>query len=103
MLAGLAVMAVGVTLLLAGPWPRAIEPTVSARQRERAWWRALWWPLVPAIVAVSVLIGWAIMEPAESRSSAAGLGALVRADQVRDAQHMAAHPSLDLITFSTFR
>ena len=29
-------------------------------------WRALWRPVIPAVLMVSVLLGWAIMEPAQS-------------------------------------
>ncbi len=65
-LAGLMIITVSLTLLATGPWPRSIEPKVSARQWERASWRALWWPSVPVVVVISVLIGWAIMEPANS-------------------------------------
>src|ERR671936_1051903 len=31
-----------------------------------ATWRALWWPSVPVVAVISVLIGWAIVEPAIS-------------------------------------
>ena len=65
-LAGLAVTTVGVTLLTSGFWLRRITPPASARQWERAAWRALWRPVVPAVLVVSVLLGWAIMEPSQS-------------------------------------
>ena len=65
-LVGLMVSAVGVTLLAGAPWLRVIEPTASARAWERASWRALWWPTIPALVVVSILVGWALMEPAQS-------------------------------------
>ena len=65
-LVGLMVSAVGVTLLAGAPWLRTIAPTASARQWERASWRALWSPIIPAVVVVSVLVGWALMEPAQS-------------------------------------
>lgn len=65
-LAGLMVSAIGLTLLAVAPWLRTIEPTVSARQWERASWRTLWWPIIPTVAVVSVLLGWAIVEPAQS-------------------------------------
>ena len=65
-LAGLVVTAVGLTLFAAGPWPRRVEPSASARQWERASWRALWRPMVPAVVVVSILLGWALVEPDQS-------------------------------------
>ena len=65
-LAGLTVTTIGTSLLMAGFWPQRIDPSISAREWERASWRAVWVPLVPAVLVVSVLVGWAIMEPAES-------------------------------------
>lgn len=66
MLAGLTLTSVGVTLLTAGFWSRRITPPASAQQWERTLWRALWRPVMPAVLMVSVLVGWAIMEPAQS-------------------------------------
>lgn len=67
LLAGLVVAAAGVTLFMAGLSRRTVnDPTVSARRWERLSWRTLWWPMVPVVVASSILIGWAIIEPAES-------------------------------------
>ena len=65
-LAGLVIATVGLTLLVAGLWSPSVKALMSARQWERASWRALWSPLVPAVVMVSVLVGWALVEPAES-------------------------------------
>jgi Zn-dependent protease with chaperone function len=65
-LAGLMVITVSLTLLATGPWPRSVEPRISARQWERASWRGLWSPSVPVVLVISVLIGWAIVEPANS-------------------------------------
>ena len=65
-LAGLTLTSVGVTLLTAGFWSQQITPPASAQHWERALWRALWRPAIPAVVMVSVLVGWAIMEPAQS-------------------------------------
>jgi hypothetical protein len=65
-LAGLLIITVGLTLLAAAPWPRPITPRRSAREWEVATWRALWWPSVPVVAVISILIGWAIVEPAIS-------------------------------------
>jgi hypothetical protein len=65
-LAGLLIIIVGLTLFAAGPWPRPISPRRSAREWEMAAWRALWWPSVPVVAVISILIGWAIVEPAIS-------------------------------------
>ena len=65
-LAGLLIITVGLTLLAAAPWPRPIDPRRSAREWELATWRELWWPSVPVVTVISILIGWAIVEPAIS-------------------------------------
>jgi hypothetical protein len=65
-LAGLLIITVGLTLLAVAPWPRPITPRRSGREWEVATWRALWWPSVPVVAVVSILIGWAIVEPAIS-------------------------------------
>jgi hypothetical protein len=87
-LAGLLIITVGLTLFASAPWPRRILPKRSAREWELAMWRALWWPSVPAVAVISILIGWAIVEPAMSDEplpfsglvmSAAFLGLWVRA------------------------
>jgi hypothetical protein len=65
-LAGLLIITVTVTLLGVAPWPTPIRQKSSARQWELAAWRALWWPGVPVVGVSSVLIGWAIVEPAVS-------------------------------------
>jgi hypothetical protein len=65
-LAGLVIITVGLALFGAAPWPTPIRPKDSAREWELATWRALWWPSVPVVVVISVLIGWAIVEPAMS-------------------------------------
>ena len=65
-LAGLLIITAGLTLLGAAPWPPSIKPRLSARHWEQAAWRALWCPIVPVVGVISVLIGWAIMEPATS-------------------------------------
>jgi hypothetical protein len=65
-LAGLLIIMVGLTLLGVAPWPTPIRPKRSAREWEQATWRTVWWPSVPVVAIVSVLIGWAIVEPAMS-------------------------------------
>jgi len=65
-LAGLVIAGVGATVLVAGVWPQTVGEPGSARGWERILWRALWRPMLPAVVVTSILIGWAIMEPAES-------------------------------------
>lgn len=65
-LVGLTLTIVGVTLFAGGVWSRRVTPPGSAREWERTLWRALWRPVIPAVLMVSVLLGWAIMEPAQS-------------------------------------
>ena len=65
-LAGLTLTIVGLTLFAGGVWSRRVTPPCSARQWERTLWRALWRPVIPAVLMVSILVGWAIMEPAQS-------------------------------------
>jgi hypothetical protein len=65
-LAGLLIITVGLTLFGVAPWPTPIRPRRNAREWELAAWRALWWPSVPVVAIISVLIGWAIVEPAMS-------------------------------------
>lgn len=64
-LGGLLIITVGLTLFGAAPWPTRIHPTRNARW-EVVLWRAVWWPVVPIVAVISVLIGWAIVEPAVS-------------------------------------
>lgn len=63
LLALLAFAILGPAVLVAGAWPQRHERASSARQWERATWRAVWMPVVPAAVALSMLLGWAAMEP----------------------------------------
>src|SRR5690348_1128390 len=65
-LAGLVLTTVGATFFVTAPWPGRVDMSVSARDGEHACWRRLWLPVIPALLVVSVLIGWALMEPAES-------------------------------------
>ena len=47
--------------------PGLLPSAVSAREggvaRERSTWRCLWAPLVPAVLALGVLVGWRLQEP----------------------------------------
>jgi hypothetical protein len=65
-LAGLVLTTVGATLFVTAPWPGRAHIAASARDCEQACWRRLWLPVIPAILVVSVLIGWALVEPSES-------------------------------------
>ena len=66
LLALLAFAILGPAVLVAGAWPQCQGYASSARQWERAAWRALWMPIVPAAIALSMLLGWAVMEPANA-------------------------------------
>lgn len=66
LLAFLAFAIVGPAVLVAGAWPQRYEHASSARQWERAAWRAVWMPVVPAAIALSMLLGWAVVEPADA-------------------------------------
>ncbi len=66
LLAFLAFAIVGPAVLVAGAWPQRYEHASSARQWERATWRAVWMPVVPATIALSMLLGWAAVEPANA-------------------------------------
>lgn len=56
----------GPALVAAAAWPRRHERPGSARQWEHAAWRAVWMPLLPAAIALFLLLGWVIVEPAEA-------------------------------------
>ena len=66
LLAFLAFAIVGPSVLVAGAWPQRYGHASSARQWERATWRAVWMPVVPAAIALSMLLGWAAVEPANA-------------------------------------
>ncbi len=45
-------------------WLPGLLPTVGGgRDDERSAWRRLWAPLVPAVLALGVLVGWRLQEP----------------------------------------
>jgi hypothetical protein len=69
----------GPAVFVAGAWPQRHRQASSARRWERATWRAVWTPVVPAAIALSMLLGWAAMEPANAEPLPApliGLSAL---------------------------
>ena len=43
-----------------------VRPKANAREWERCAWHTLWWSCVPVVAVVSVLVGWAFVEPAIS-------------------------------------
>ena len=53
----------GPTLVAFGWWPAGEDDLGDALRLERRRWRRLWVPLLPALVGVGVLAGWAVMEP----------------------------------------
>lgn len=53
----------GPTLVAFGWWPAGEDDLGDALALERRRWRRLWVPLLPALVGVGVLAGWAVMEP----------------------------------------
>ena len=65
-LAALTLAVAGPALLTGAAWPQRNEQPTSARQSERVAWRALWMPVLPAAIAVWMLLGWATMEPRDA-------------------------------------
>lgn len=63
-LAVLVVALTGLTLQLGARWPGA-DSTIagSARQAERHCWQRLWLPLVPMVLVLFAIAGWAACEP----------------------------------------
>ena len=59
----LALLGTGPLLLLAGIGWYQSSDTASARDLERACWRALWIPLLPVAIVLFALVGWALLEP----------------------------------------
>ena len=53
----------GTTLLACGWWPAVHLQSGSARALERSTWRRIWLPIVPALMVVAALCGWALVEP----------------------------------------
>lgn len=53
----------GVTLMACGWMPAGSDRAGSARRFERAAWRRLWMPVVPALLVAAWLCGWALAEP----------------------------------------
>lgn len=50
-------------------WGSAPNRRTSAGANEGVCWRRLWTPLAPGVLAISVLIGWALQEPDRSDES----------------------------------
>jgi hypothetical protein len=48
---------------LPGLLPTTVAGRASGVARERSTWRRLWAPLVPAVLALGVLVGWRLQEP----------------------------------------
>lgn len=58
------VMLVGGLLLQAfASWPWPTPAAAIPAELERASWRRLWYPVVPALIVAAWLCGWALMEP----------------------------------------
>jgi hypothetical protein len=53
----------GVMVLACGWWPAREASGGSARHLERLRWRQIWLPLVPALIVIAWLSGWALAEP----------------------------------------
>ncbi|MBV8851978.1 MAG: hypothetical protein JOZ93_07260 [Sinobacteraceae bacterium] len=53
----------GLVLQLFAAWPGSAAGSSAARQRERALWFALWWPVAPALTVAAWLCGWALSQP----------------------------------------
>src|SRR5215471_8634601 len=53
----------GTTLLACGWWPAVHLQSGSARALERITWGRIWLPIVPALMVVAALCGWALVEP----------------------------------------
>jgi len=59
----LACVLCGPALVVAGALTLRLRPPGAAREHERAAWRRLWFPVVPAALILAFLIGWALQEP----------------------------------------
>ncbi len=65
----LSLVLVGGLNVACGAWlPGGLEPAglprlASAREAERKAWRSLWAPLVPGMLVLAFLLGWALQEP----------------------------------------
>jgi len=58
------IVLIGGTMLLAcGWWPACNATAGSARRLERLAWRAVWLPVVPALLIAAWFCGWALVEP----------------------------------------
>lgn len=64
----LAMILCGPALFACGWWPSRDADDADALALEARRWRRLWLPLLPALVAVGALTGWALVEPASAES-----------------------------------
>lgn len=53
----------GPLILVVSLWPARLGSSADGRRFERATWVRIWMPLVPAILALAWLVGWALQEP----------------------------------------
>lgn len=67
-LAVLGLLVVGPLTLVSGWWRLPLPVLEGARHLERKLWLRLWAPLVPAIMAIGVILGWALLEPEDAEA-----------------------------------
>jgi BlaR1 peptidase M56 len=53
----------GATMLALGWWPPRQSSEVDGESRERTAWRQIWLPLLPTVLVMAWLCGWALAEP----------------------------------------
>lgn len=53
----------GILIEICGWWSSVHESAVSGRDLERLRWKELWLPIIPALIVVAWLCGWAAVEP----------------------------------------
>jgi hypothetical protein len=56
----------GTLAWLSGLWPSGRGDDLGGGELERLGWRRLWAPLLPAALALAVLVGWALQEPGQT-------------------------------------
>lgn len=59
----LGLVLLAIALFAAGIWPYGGRLRRTGRQAERALWLAIWLRLVPAMLVLAGLLGWALQEP----------------------------------------
>jgi hypothetical protein len=65
-LAAIVLIVCGALAWLPGLLPAAGLAAASSEARERAGWRRLWVPLLPAAAALALFVGWAFQEPSQT-------------------------------------